>query len=290
MDKKAEGYLFISLPIIIIVTFLIYPILASFIMSFQTKETNVFTLANYKRLLTDDVFVKTLFNTFIFLIIQVPFMLFLGLMIAYILNQKQIKGRSFFTFFFFLPAVTSLVSYSAIFKMMFQINGVINQFLIKVNLIAQPIDWLQTVNGARFVVIVALCWRWTGYNMIFYLSALQQLPVAQFEAAAIDGATKRQQFFHLILPQLKPIILFTSITSTIGTLQLFDEVVNLTNGGPSHATMTVSQLIYNHSFVYGNNFHYAATLSWALVLIISVLSIFQLYGTTDLANKRRIKR
>lgn len=195
MDKKAEGYLFISLPIIIIGTFLIYPILASFIMSFQTKETNVFTLANYKRLLTDDVFVKTLFNTFIFLIIQVPFMLFLGLMIAYILNQKQIKGRSFFTFFFFLPAVTSLVSYSAIFKMMFQINGVINQFLIKVNLIAQPIDWLQTVNGARFVVIVALCWRWTGYNMIFYLSALQQLPVAQFEAAAIDGATKRQQFF-----------------------------------------------------------------------------------------------
>ncbi|MER1926448.1 MAG: sugar ABC transporter permease, partial [Enterococcus casseliflavus] len=115
-----------------------------------------------------------------------------------------------------------------------------------------------------------------GYNMIFYLAGLQNISDDTLEAAAIDGANGFQKFFFVVIPQLKPVIVFTTITSTIGTIQLFDEVVNLTGGGPSNETLTVAQLIYNHSFVYTSNFGYSATLSWVLVIIIALLSVIQL--------------
>lgn len=113
------------------------------------------------------------------------------------------------------------------------------------------------------------------YNMMFFLSGLQTISGNTLEAAEIDGANGLKKFFLVIVPQLKPIILFTTIMSTIGTVQLFDEVVNLTGGGPSNATLTASQLIYNQSFVYTSDFGYAATLSWALVIIIGLLSLLQ---------------
>lgn len=112
--------------------------------------------------------------------------------------------------------------------------------------------------------------------MIFYLAGLQNISDDTLEAAAIDGANGFQKFFFVVIPQLKPVIVFTTITSTIGTIQLFDEVVNLTGGGPSNETLTVAQLIYNHSFVYTSNFGYSATLSWVLVIIIALLSVIQL--------------
>lgn len=112
--------------------------------------------------------------------------------------------------------------------------------------------------------------------MVFYLAGLQNISTDTLEAAEIDGANAFQKFFRVIIPQLKPVIVFTTITSTIGTIQLFDEVVNLTGGGPSNETLTAAQLIYNHSFVYTSNFGHSATLSWALVAIVAVLSIIQL--------------
>ena len=108
--------------------------------------------------------------------------------------------------------------------------------------------------------------------MIVYLAGLQNISDDTLEAADIDGANSFQKFFRIIIPQLKPVIVFTTITSTIGTIQLFDEVVNLTGGGPSNATLTAAQLIYNHSFVYTSNFGYSAKLAWALLVKIGVLS------------------
>lgn len=117
--------------------------------------------------------------------------------------------------------------------------------------------------------------------MIFYLSGLQNIDRSIYEAAEIDGAGAVKQFFKITIPMLKPIILFTSITSTIGTLQLFDEVVNITNGGPAGATITISHYIHNLSFVRMPNFGYAATVSYATVIMIIVLAVIQFKVARD---------
>ncbi len=276
--KRREVWKFISFAMILSSIFMIYPILYSIYLSLHTMQglQSVFVgLDNYVRMFQDTIFHKALFNNFVFLIFQVPIMVFLGLLLAFVLNTPKLVGRTFFKLVLFLPSVTSLVSYAVLFKMMFQIGGIINRGLLAIGIIQQPLDWLNSPFWAKVTVIIALCWRWTGYNMIFYLAGLQNISDDTLEAADIDGANSFQKFFRIIIPQLKPVIVFTTITSTIGTIQLFDEVVNLTGGGPSNATLTAAQLIYNHSFVYTSNFGYSATLSWALVVIIAVLSYAQ---------------
>lgn len=276
--KRREVWKFISFAMILSSIFMIYPILYSIYLSLHTMQglQSVFVgLGNYVRMFQDIIFHKALFNNFVFLIFQVPIMVFLGLLLAFVLNTPKLVGRTFFKLALFLPSVTSLVSYAVLFKMMFQIGGIINRGLLAIGIIQQPLDWLNSPFWAKVTVIIALCWRWTGYNMIFYLAGLQNISDDTLEAADIDGANSFQKFFRIIIPQLKPVIVFTTITSTIGTIQLFDEVVNLTGGGPSNATLTAAQLIYNHSFVYTSNFGYSATLSWALVVLIAVLSYAQ---------------
>ena len=276
--KRREVWKFISFAMILSSIFMIYPILYSIYLSLHTMQglQSVFVgLDNYVRMFQDTIFHKALFNNFVFLIFQVPIMVFLGLLLAFVLNTPKLVGRTFFKLALFLPSVTSLVSYAVLFKMMFQIGGIINRDLLAIGIIQQPLDWLNSPFWAKVTVIIALCWRWTGYNMIFYLAGLQNISDDTLEAADIDGANSFQKFFRIIIPQLKPVIVFTTITSTTGTIQLFDEVVNLTGGGPSNATLTAAQLIYNHSFVYTSNFGYSATLSWALVVIIAVLSYAQ---------------
>ena len=276
--KRREVWKFISFAMILSSIFMIDPILYSIYLSLHTMQglQSVFVgLGNYVRMFQDTIFHKALFNNFVFLIFQVPIMVFLGLLLAFVLNTPKLVGRTFFKLALFLPSVTSLVSYAVLFKMMFQIGGIINRGLLAIGIIQQPLDWLNSPFWAKVTVIIALCWRWTGYNMIFYLAGLQNISDDTLEAADIDGANSFQKFFRIIIPQLKPVIVFTTITSTIGTIQLFDEVVNLTGGGPSNATLTAAQLIYNHSFVYTSNFGYSATLSWALVVLIAVLSYAQ---------------
>lgn len=258
--------------------FLLYPVFYSIYLSLhhmQGLNVEFVGLGNYMRMLQDPVFRQALWNNFIFLIFQVPIMLTLALILAFILNSPNLKGRTFFRIALFLPSVTSLVSYAVLFRMMFQIGGVVNEFLATIGLISNPIDWLNSSFWAKVLIVIALCWRWTGYNMLFYLAGLQNISESSIEAAQIDGASSTQILFRVVIPQLKPVILFTSITSTIGTLQLFDEVVNLTGGGPGTATITAAQLIYNHSFVYTSNFGYSATLSWVLVILIAALSVVQ---------------
>jgi len=166
---------------------------------------------------------------------------------------------------------------------MFSFDGIINKFLLSVHLIADPIPWLLDPFWAKVTIILAITWRWTGYNMIFYLAGLQNIDPSIYEAARIDGASKFKQFTKITVPMLKPVILFTTIMSTIGTLQLFDEVVNLTGGGPGNSTLTLSQYIYNLSFVFTPNYGYAATISYVIVFIVAVLAIiqFKIGGSKD---------
>ncbi|MBI9013951.1 MAG: sugar ABC transporter permease [Clostridiales bacterium] len=275
---QKNGWSFISVAVVLVLVFNIYPIINSLILSTMTGKGVVMRfngLGNIRRLFTDTVFQTALKNTFTFFIIQVPIMILLSLIIASMLNEPKLKFKSLFRTAIFLPCVTSLVAYSILFRSMFSFDGIINKFLLSIHLIADPIPWLLDPFWAKVTIILAITWRWTGYNMIFYLAGLQNIDPSIYEAARIDGASKFRQFTNITIPMLKPVILFTTIMSTIGTLQLFDEVVNLTGGGPGDATLTLSQYIYNLSFVFTPNYGYAATISYVIVIIVAVLAIIQ---------------
>ena len=231
----------------------------------------------------DVVFMKALTNTLTFLIIQVPVMIMLALILASALNSPKLKFRGLFRTAIFLPCVSSLVAYSILFKSMFATDGIINSTLQTLGIIDIPIPWFTDPFWAKLLIILAITWRWTGYNMIFYLAALQNIDKSIYEAARVDGVPKWRQFLHLTIPMLKPVILFTTITSTIGTLQLFDEVYNLTEGtgGPANSTLTLSLYIYNLTFRFTPNFGYAATVSYVIVVIVAILSFLQFYAARE---------
>jgi lactose/L-arabinose transport system permease protein len=147
--------------------------------------------------------------------------------------------------------------------------------------IADPIAWLGDPFWAKVVVISAITWRWTGYNMIFYLAAMQNIDRSIYEAARIDGVPAWARFWYITVPMLKPVILFTSVISTIGTLQLFDEVNVLTLGGPSDSTLTLSLYIYNLTFKFMPNFGYASTVSYVIVVLVGILSFLQFLVARD---------
>ncbi len=282
LNRKA--WLFVIPSIFLIVTFVFYPMVQAFITSLQGGMGNNLTfvgLDNYKRLLTDSTFRKALFNTVLYLIIQVPIMIILALVISAMLNDKRLKARGFFRTAIFLPCVTSLVAYSIVFKSLFATDGFVNAFLMNINLISEPISWITHPVWAKVLIIIAITWRWTGYNMVFYLAGMQSIDDSIYEAADIDGASAFVKFKTITLPLLKPIILFTTINSTIGTLQLFDEVVNITGGGPANATVTISQYIYNLLFKYSPNFGYAAAVSYVILFLIVILSFIQLKAGGD---------
>ena len=257
--------------------FCFYPMVQALILSFSKKGTSGSTfvgLANYQRILKDKTFQQCLFNTVFYFIIQVPVMLVLALGLAQLLNNPKIKGKGIFRTLIFLPCATSLVSYSMIFKSLFAQDGLVNNVITAIGF--SRIDWFQNAWAARWVIILALIWRWTGYNMVFYLAGLQNIDYSVYEASYIDGATPFQQFLKITVPLLKPTILLTAIMSTSGTLQLFDESVNLTAGGPGKSTMTLAHYIYNISFVETPKFNYAAALSVFILVSVAILSAIQM--------------
>ena len=280
--ENLSGWAFVMPALALIGIFMIYPILWSLWMSFQTgrgMQTSFGGLANIQRLFADPIFLKALGNTLTFLVIQVPIMIMLALVFAVMLNNPRLKGRGFFRTAIFLPAVTSLVAYSILFKSIFSNDGVATAV---VTFFGGPeISWLGEPFWAKVVIVLAITWRWTGYNMIFYLAALQNIDRSIYEAARIDGVPPRAQFFRITVPMLKPVILFTTIISTIGTLQLFDEVQNITEGGPANATLTLSQYIYNLTFRFMPSFGYAATVSYVIVILVAVLSAVQFWVARD---------
>ena len=279
--QRAAGWTFLAPATIMIAIMSFYPMIRAFIISLQTGAGANMRFAdpifsNYKRILADKVFQQSIANTFLYLIIQVPIMLILAILLAQLLNNKDLKFKGFFRTCVFLPCATSLVSYSLIFRSMFATDGLINSILIKLGILSTGYNFLGNSASAKIVIILALIWRWTGYNMVFYLAGLQNIDYSVYEASYIDGATPFQQFMKITIPLLKPTILMTAIMSTSGTLQLFDESMNLTAGGPGKSTMTLAHYIYNISFVETPKFNYAAALSVCILVMVAVLSAIQM--------------
>ncbi|WEK06476.1 MAG: sugar ABC transporter permease [Candidatus Devosia phytovorans] len=282
--EEINGWVFVAPALVLLGLFMIYPIVWSLWMSLQTGRGMNFSFggfANIMRLTQDGVFLRALGNTMLFLAVQVPIMIILALLFAVALNDPKLRFRGFFRTAIFLPCITSLIAYSTIFKSLFATEGVVNQTLLALHIIGSPISWLSDPFWAKVLIILAITWRWTGYNMIFYLAALQNIDRSIYEAARIDGVPAWARFRYLTIPMLKPVILFTTVLSTIGTLQLFDEVQNITQGGPSDSTLTLSLYIYNLTFKFMPSFGYSATVSWVIVVIVAILSFLQFLVARD---------
>jgi lactose/L-arabinose transport system permease protein len=272
-------YAFVAPFFLLFASFVLYPILYSAALSFGQFSGGriIFTgLDNYKRLFADGLFLKSLLNTGLILVVQVPIMIGLATVTASVIDSDFLgrRRKAFFRLAFFLPVAIDLVTYSVVFSLLFSEQyGIVNQALGLIGL--DGIPWRSDPFWARVLIILAMTWRWTGYNAVILLSGLQNIPKDLYDAASVDGAGSMVRFLRITVPLLRPVILFCTVLATIGTLQLFTEPYILTNGGPANATLTTFFYIYDTGFA-RFDFGLAAAGTYVLSAIVAIMSYAQL--------------
>ena len=264
--------------------FLVVPIVASLVLSFTSfsignihdwSTTQFVGLDNYSKLFGDDVFIRALRNTAYFVVVGVPCTIVLGLLLAVALNQGIGKLRGLFRVGFYLPVVTSIVAIAVVWRYMLDPDvGILNAALAQVG-ITGP-DWLGDPNTTMPSIIALAVWRNIGNSMVIFLAALQTVDPQLYEAARVDGAKGRQIFRHVTVPMLRPAILFTTVITTIGYLQVFEEPFVMTgpDGGAGQSGFTASMFVYQQGFRFFN-LGYASAAAYTLFIFIAVLAIVQ---------------
>lgn len=277
--SAAVPYLFVVPFFVLFAGFILYPVIYSAALSFGQFSGGSITftgLDNYRRLLGDGLFLKSLLNTGLILVVQVPLMIALAAVIASVIDSDFLgrRRKAAFRLAFFLPVAVDLVTYSVVFSLIFSEQyGVVNQLLQLVGLDA--VEWRSDPFWARALIVIALTWRWTGYNAVILLSGLQNIPKDLYEAASVDGAGSITRFLRITVPLLRPVLLFCTVLGTIGTLQLFTEPFILTGGGPNNATLTSFYYIYDTGFA-RFDFGLAAAGTYVLATIVAVISYAQI--------------
>lgn len=278
LTQKNAPYVFITPMVVLYAAFKFYPYIYSGWLALTANRSGkqVFVgFDNFKRLFSDQLFWQALKNTFLILIVQVPVMLILAVALAVAFNSALLKFRTIFRMGYFLPIIMGLVAYGILFKNILDPqSGVLNYFLGLLHIPAVP--WLTQPGWARASIILAMTWHYTGQNAVIYLAQLQSIPNELYEAASVDGANAWQRFKSVTIPGLRPAILLTTVLSTIGTLQLFDEPYVLTSGGPNNATLTIGMYLYMQGFKYFD-FGYASAIGYTLLVIVVILSCIQFW-------------
>lgn len=278
-QKTLTAYGFLAPYLLIFAAFWLWPILYSFYLSFLATRRAPWTFnpsMTWLRLPQDPAFYNALGNTLKILAIQVPVMLLLATVLAVLLNSRLLKARGIIRFAFFAPVVIGEAAYAAVFRLMFNTDyGIINKALQTVGL--PKVDWFANPSAAMALIIMAVTWRWVGYNAIIILAGLQSIPEDVYEAATLEKISPRQQFLYITLPLLKPILIFCLVLSVIGSMQMFAEPFLITNmGGPGGATETLGLFLYRQGFL-NLNFGYASAIAYtiaALALVISALNLW----------------
>ena len=257
INKNNAGYFFIAPYIIVFLGFTLYPILYTFKLSFMTwdgfGEQQFVGLANYARLLHDPMFIKSVGNTiFIALLSMIPQMVF-GLVLAFLLNQRRLKGSNFFKTVFYFPNLVTAVSLGVLFSLLFDWKvGSVNQLLTSLHIISEPINWKGSPILSQLIVAFVLFWQYFGYYTIIFTAGIRGISYELFEAAEVDGATKVQTFFKIVLPLMRPIMTFAFVTSIIGGLQIFDLPYTFGGqmGGTKGSLLTMVMYMYNLSLIH----------------------------------------
>lgn len=275
--KNRMIYLLISPFFILYGIFGIFPIIYSFFLSFHkwngSGPMQFVGTAYYRYLLTDSTFLLSIKNTLIIWIYSTIPMVILAIIIAFVLNDKFLKGQGIFRIIYYLPNITSTVAIAIVFANIFGNKyGILNFFIGLFGV--DPIQWMSETWGVHVAIAAIIIWRWTGYNAVILLAGLQKIPSTLYEAAKLDGATTFQIFRYITVPLLNPVIQFVVVTSTIGGWQLFAEAQMMvgTAGGIGKSGMSVVLYLYNQAFK-NRQFGYGSAISWALVVIIGALSV-----------------
>jgi multiple sugar transport system permease protein len=275
-QKYIMPYLFIAVPVLSFIVFLLIPMVVSFWWSLNSysglQPAQFVGLKNYIDLFTTDrYFLQALRNTTAFVILGMGIGPTLGLLTALLLNQK-VRFQALFRTAYYLPVMTSLVVVSTIWVMLYNQNGLFNSVLTSLGL--QPAGWLSDPKIALLSVVIASIWQGFGFETVIFLAALQSIPRELYEAAMMDGANSFQNFRYITLPSLRYVIAFIYIYGIIGSYQVFDQVFVMTNGGPLHSTSTV--VYYLFSKFQDLRLGEASAIAYILFIILGVFSYIQL--------------
>jgi putative chitobiose transport system permease protein len=268
-------YLFLIPALTLLTLTIFWPAFQAFMLSFTryeydlTKAPEWIGFANFQRLFQDKLFLKTLTNTFLYLIVVVPILAILPLGLAILVNQK-IKGISWFRAFYYTPVIVSLVVAGIAWKALYASNGIINQFLQVLGI--EKIQWLTSPNLAIWSVMVVTIWKGLGYYMVIYLAGLQSIPEELYEAGALDGSDGIIKHWDLTVPLMKPYLLLVTVISAISATKVFEEIFIMTKGGPLNSSKTVVYYLYDQAFS-KLEISYACTMGLVLFLIILILSL-----------------
>lgn len=270
---KLTPYLFVFPTILGLVVFRLGPTAVAAYASFTRWNVRTppefLALGNYSELINNDTFWLVFRNTLSFTIIFVPGVMFLSLLMAMMVNQK-LRGIAFFRGLYFMPYITAMVAVAMVWRWIFATRfGVLNYTLINFFQIADPPAWLADKTWALPALAIVAIWKQVGFQMLIFLAGLQGIPGSLYEAASIDGASKRHQFFKITLPLLSPITFFIFVITVIDAFKTFEVTFAMTGGGPNNASTTLAYYIYQNAFTFGR-MGYASALAMFLMLIVGI--------------------
>lgn len=276
--KNLVAYMFLLPAAIVLIVFFFIPFFQTIHLSFFDYSNDIYSadfvgLKNYTTLMHSGIFLKTILNTFYFLILCVPFLVIFPLFLAILINQN-IRCKNLYKVIIYLPVVVSIVVVAIAFKWLYAPYGLLNFFLEKFNI--DPIGWLSDPNFAMISVALVTIFKGVGYYMMIYLSALMSVPNELYEAAEVDGLVGFKKHMVVTIPHLMPVIALVSTISSISALKVFVEIYVMTRGGPLDSTKTIVYYIYERAF---ENLDLGIASAGAVILLIivmifSILNIF----------------
>ncbi|MEU6404320.1 sugar ABC transporter permease [Streptomyces sp. NPDC046985] len=289
-------YTFIAPFFLVFGIFGLYPLLYTFWVSLHhwdrlTGDAGFAGLDNFRDLFADPDFYTAAFNTFsIFLLSTVP-QLVLALAVAWLLDRR-LRARTAWRALILVPQYVSVAAVALVFSQLFGRDfGVVNWTLEHLGLISDPVDWTADTWSSHLAISFMVMWRWTGYNALIYLAAMQSVPRELYESAMVDGAGRLLTFRRITLPAIRPTLVFTVVLSTIGGLQLFAEPFLFdpqanAEGGTEHQFQTLTLMLYKYGFI-NNDAGYASAISWVLFLVIAAVAAVNFLLTRRLGGSDR---
>jgi len=278
LRDRSLGYLFLAPALLVVLCLVAYPFVSAVLLTFQAKTAGApgkyIGLDNYRELLNNPVFWRTVWNTIFYTVMAVALKFVFGLGMALVLNQERLFNnfyRSFLLIPWAVPTVISALNWRWIYD---DASGLINNVLVRLELIEETISWLSDPHLAMFSVIAVVVWQGTPFFTMGFLAGLQSISKELYEAAEIDGATVVQQFWHITIPCLQPIIVTVVMLSTILTSAGIQFVLILTNGGPADRTMIFPMLSYAYALGGAQRLGMGATVSLFFFPLFVILIYF----------------
>lgn len=275
--KKYTPYLFLLPAVAVLIVFFFIPFFQTFGLSFFDYSSSIYNptfngVDNYIKLFKEPIFYKVMFNTFLYLVIAVPFLVTFPLFLAILINQK-IRGITLYKILLYLPVIVSIVVAAIAFKWLYAGQGILNYILTLFHL--EPIGWLVDTKWALFSVAIVTIWKGIGYYMMIYLASLMSVPQDLYEACDIDGANFLTKHLTVTIPHIMPTIALVSTISTISAMKVFAEIYVMTKGGPLNSTKTIVYYIYERAFE-NLDLGYASALAVVLLIVVMAFSLINI--------------